>query len=157
MRVHSYMVRITFSLRSTCVDFIHVSPTFLEAKMFRLVVFCNLQHRHLPSRQLRKNNIRSQASRTSHRKTSFWEWGRNALRMSVTSVLIAAQVSRSSLPREKRFQVSCFFFWVLSLYAYYTLVFTPQGNVDFLFANDDVSLVCVVFAYSFRGVQPVYS
>ena len=52
--------------------------------------------------------IRSQASRTSHLKTSFRERGKelnNALRMSITS----SQVSRSSLPAKSRFQVSHFF------------------------------------------------
>ena len=154
MRVHSYLVRMPNHFNRKY--FLHVSPTFLEAIKFRLKVFNNLklQKPHLLSRH--QNNIRSQASRTSHLKTSFWERGTQscALRMSMTSLLFVFCLSEFTA-RENPFSgKSCFL--VLSLYACYALVFaiTPQGsNVDLRFVNKDVSLICGMFACSFRGIR----
>ena len=152
MRVHSYLVRMPKHFNRKYLWRLPACVTNLSegdkvpSQGFRQPQVAP----HLLSRD--QNNIRSQASRTSHLKTSFWERGtelNNALRMSITS----SQVCRSSLPAKSRFQVS-HFFCVLSLYACYALVFaiTPQGsNVDLRFVNNDVWFV--VFAYSFREVR----
>ena len=145
------------SIESTCEDFLHVSLTFPEAETFRLKAFPNPKLSATPL-HLRKNNIRSQAfRRTSHLKTSFWERGtelNNALRMSLTSAVDRRLGDRC--PR-KPFSGKTFIPGSFPVCLLCPCFATPQGsNVNLRLVNNDVSLICVIFAYSFGGVQPLY-